>query len=121
MIVDILILFIVITVILFFVSVFMMEDRPSIAIPFIMLGMIFCILCAYGMWDVETIVVGYNSTLGNTSTEIYSTMDYGEPYSFVFVFFFFTYVVLFFRCGWNMWKEALKTEGEMDFGGKKRW
>ena len=119
---DVLILFIIITVILFFVSVFTMEDNPFLSIPFIMVGMIFSILCTYGFWDVEYFYVGYNATTGNTTTNIYSTMDYGNPYGYIFMFLFFIFFVLFFRAGFNMWNDALKTKGEMNYRTRdRRW
>ena len=59
---DMLILFIIITLILFFVSVYLMETNPGLSLPFITLGMIFSILCTYGMWDVEYFYIGYKFT-----------------------------------------------------------
>ena len=120
MIMDMLMLFIVITVILFFVSVFLMEDNPMLSIPFIMLGMIFSILVTYGLWDVEYFYIGYNASVGNTSTYTYSTMSYGDPYSYIFVLLFFIFVVLFIRSGMNMWRDALETKGEMNYTGNRR-
>ena len=120
MIMDMLMLFIVITLILFFVSVFLMEDYPLLSIPFIMLGMIFSILVTYGLWDVEYFYIGYNASVGNTSTYTYSTMSYGDPYSYIFVLLFFIFVVLFIRSGMNMWRDALETKGEMNYTGNRR-
>lgn len=120
MIMDMLMLFIVITLILFFVSVFLMEDYPLLSIPFIMLGMIFSILVTYGLWDVEYFYVGYNASVGNTSTYTYSTMSYGDPYSYIFVLLFFIFVVLFIRSGMNMWRDALETKGEMNYNSNRR-
>lgn len=120
MIMDMLVLFIVITLILFFVSVFLMEDYPMISLPFIMLGMIFSILVTYGLWDVEYFYVGYNASVGNTSTYTFSTMSYGDPYSYIFVLLFFIFVVLFVRAGMNMWRDALKTQGEMNYHRRGR-
>jgi len=94
-----------------------METKPMISLPFIMLGMIFTILCTYGVWNVEVLYVDYNATLGTTSTSIHN-MSYGEPYSFIFMFFFFIFMILFFRAGFNMWRVALQQQGEMDFKGK---
>jgi len=122
MIMDVLILFIIITIILFFVSVFTMEDNPILSIPFIMLGMVFSVLCTYGFWDVEYFYVGYNATTGNTSTHIYSTMDYGNPYGYIFMLMFFIFFVLFFRAGFNTWTDALQTKGEMNYNVRdRRW
>jgi len=91
---DMLILFIVITLLCLIISIFLMEDRPQIAIPFIMIGMIFTILCTYGFWDVEYFYVGYNATAGNTSSFMYSTSQYGDPYSYVFFIVFWIFVIL---------------------------
>lgn len=122
MIVDILLLFIIITIILLFVSVFTMEDTPLISIPFIMCGMIFSILCTYGFWNVEYFYVGYNASVGNTSTYMYSTIDYGNPYGYIFVLMFFIFCILFIRCGMNMWRDALQTKGEMNYRIRdRRW
>lgn len=115
-------LFIVLSILFFILSVYLVENNPRISIPFIMLGMIFTILCAYGMWEVEVLYVNYNASSGLTNTSVYSTMDYGDPYSYIFVLFFFVFMVLFFRSGFNMWKEALATQGEMDYRIRdKRW
>jgi len=97
-----------------------MEDTPVISIPFIMCGMIFSILCTYGFWNVEYFYVGYNASVGNTTTAMYSTMNYGDPYSYIFMLMFFIFFILFFRAGFNMWKDALKTEGEMDYRTRDR-
>ena len=89
-----------------------------IALPFVMIGMIFTILCTYGMWNIETLYIGYNATFGNTSAEIYSNRSYGDAYGYIFLFLFFVYILVFFRIGWNLLKEAQETQGEMDY--KKR-
>lgn len=115
MFIDILILFIIITIILFLLTLFIIDDKPMTALPLIMIGMVFSILCTYGMWNVEYFYVGYNATVGNSSSYTFSTMSYGDPYSYIFVLFFFVFVVLFFKAGFNMWKEALQTQGEMEY------
>lgn len=115
---DILMLFIILTIIFLFISFFTMEDYPMISLPFCMIGMIFSVLCTYGMWNVETLYIGYNATFGNTSAELYSA-NYSEPYSYIFMFLFFVYILIFFRIGWNLWQEALETEGQINY--KKRY
>jgi len=115
MLMDMLILFIILTIILFILSVYTMEDEPKLALAFIMLGMVFSVLCAYGLWKVEYFYTGYNATVGNTSSYLYSTYNYGDPYSYVFVLVFFIYVILFFKTGFNLWKEALETPGQIDY------
>lgn len=119
---DVLLLFIILTVLFFILSVYLMENNPFLSIPFIMLGMIFTILVTYGLWDVEVLYVGFNSSTGLSETNIYSTTGYGDPYSYIFVLWFLVFFILFFRAGFNMWRDALKTEGEMKYKTKdKRW
>lgn len=113
-------LFIVLSILFFILSVYLMESNPQLSIPFIMLGMIFTVLVTYGLWNVEVLYVNYNATSGLTNTSIYSTESYGDPYSYIFMLFFFIFMVLFFRSGFNMWKEALQTQGEMDYRMNRR-
>lgn len=119
---DLLVLFIILSIIFFILSIYLMEDNPMMSIPFIMLGMIFTILVTYGLWEVDILYVNYNASSGLTNTSIYSTTSYGDPYSYIFVLFFFIFMVLFFRAGFNMWRQALQTQGEMDYKKRdKRW
>jgi len=119
---DLLILFIVFSILFFILSVWLMENNPKLSIPFIMLGMIFTILVTYGLWEVEMLYVSYNASSGLTNTSIYNTMSYGDPYSFIFALFFFFYLILFFRAGFNMWREALETQGKINYRIRdRRW
>ena len=118
MLLNLLIIFIILTIIFLFLSFFTMEDYPMLGIPFVMIGMIFSVLCTYGLWNIETVYIGYNATFGNTSAEIYSDTSYGEPYSYIFMFLFFVFVLVFFRIGWNLWQEAIETQGEMNYRKK---
>ena len=120
MFIDLVILFIVLTVLFLFISIYETENNPFIAIPFIMLGMIFTILVTYGLWDVEIPYVGYNSTFGNSSFAMFSTSSYVDPSSYIFILVFFVFVMLFIRCGWNLWSDALETKGEMDYSLRSR-
>jgi len=120
MLAEILALFIVITIVMFVISVMIVDEMPQLSIPFIIVGMIFCILCSYGMWDVETQYIGYNATHGNTTFYTHSTMSYGDPYSYVFMFFFFIFVLLFFRAAWRYLEEAQKTKGELNLKTRYR-
>jgi len=109
---DMLVLFILITVIMLIISVFLMEDNPFLSIPFIMVGMIFSILCTYGMYDVEVYSNIYNSTSGNTTVEVTSFMDWGDPYAYVFMLLFFVFFIVFIRAGFNMWRLALDNQNK---------
>lgn len=124
MLAEILMLFIILTIIMFIISMVIVDEYPIISVPFIIVGMIFCILSAYGLWNIETQYVGYNATFGNTSFHTYSTASYGDPYSYVFFFFFFVFFLLFIRAGWRYLEESLKTKGELDlktrYGNRRR-
>ena len=120
MILDMLMIFVIAVIILFILSVFTMEETPFLSIAFIMLGMIFSVLCAYEFWNFEWFYIGYNSTTGNSTPYIYNTFDYGTPYSYVFMMIFFIYCILFIKAGFNTWKQSLETKGEMDFKKRKR-
>jgi len=112
---DLLVLFIVLTVIFLLLSIFTMEDYPMMAIPFVMCGMIFSIICTYGLWNIETPYTGYNASWGNTSMGLYANTSYGDPYGYIFMFLFFLFVMIFVRIGWNLLDESLKTKGQMKY------
>jgi len=116
---ELLIIFIILTILFFIISIITMEDNPKLSIPFIMMGMIMSILCSYGIWRVDFLYVDYNATFGNSSIIMYSSWDYGDPYSYIFIFIFFIFFIMFFRAGFNMWKEALMTQGEMNYNNRK--
>ena len=120
MLMELLIVFIFLTIIFFMISVFEMENNPMVAVPFIMMGMLFSVLVTYGLWDVEYPYVGYNSTFGNSSFTMYSTMSYGDPYSYIFVLIFFIFILLFVSFGWKLWEDALETKGGLDYSRRGR-
>jgi len=64
---------------------------------------------------VEYFYVGYNGTTGLSETNLFSTYQYGDPYSYIFVLVFFIFMALFFKIGFNMWRDALKQQGEMEY------
>ena len=107
-----LIVFIVLAIIMFFISVFLVEDNPKMSLPFITMGMIFTVVCTYGFYKVDQMYVAYNATIGNSSHYL-ASYDYHEPYSYIFFFFFAVFSVLLFRAGWNLWHEALENEKEV--------
>ena len=122
MITEMIIVFVIAIIIFLILSVFMVDENPWLSIPFIMMGMIFSVLCAYEFWNFEWLYTAYNSTEGNTTAYIYSTTDYGNPYSYVFMLIFFIFFILFIYAGFRTWKEASETENEMDYRTQdKRW
>lgn len=120
MLIEIQILFIVVTIILFILSVYTMEDYPILAIPLIMVGIIFAVLVTYGFWDIDYFYVAYNSTQGNSTPYIYSTYEYYEPFGYVFFALVFVYCMLFVRAGFNFLKQSKEQPGEMDYKKLRR-
>ena len=102
-----LLIFIIVTLLMLIISIILMEEQPYVAIPFIVIGWIFSVLCAYGVWSVEFAV------LQNDNTFVIESTSYGEPYSYVFVFVFLLFVMIFIRAGFNTWKMAMEQKGEM--------
>ena len=115
MLVEWLTLFIVVTLVAVLISAYMMENYPYFSIPFIMLGMIFSVLCTYGVWNVEWAV------LYNDNSFVLESANYGEPYSYVFMLIFFIFFLFFIRAGWNAWKDALNTKGEFTYSTNKNY
>lgn len=115
MLVEWLTLFIVVTLIALLISAYLMENYPYFSIPFIMLGMIFSVLCTYGFWNVEWAV------LQSDNTFVMESVNYGEPYSYVFMLVFFIFFLFFIRAGWNAWKDALATKGEFTYSTNKNY
>jgi len=106
MLIEVLILFIIITVLMLILSIYTVEsDKPEMSVPFIMVGMIFSILCAYGFANVEFFYIHYENVTNN-STEyipaIFSTTQYAKVYPYIFVLIVFIFAILLFRAGYNL-------------------
>ena len=109
-----LLIFIIITLLMLMITIFMVEDQPYMVIPFIMIGMIFSVLCTYGVWNVEWAV------LQNDNTFVMESTSYGEPYSYVFMLIFFIFMMLFIKAGFNTWRQELDKKSEMAIQRKMR-
>ena len=114
MLIDLIILFIIIVIICFILTVFLMLDYPIIALPFITVGMLLSVVLTYGMWRIDFFYTSYNATHGNCSAEIYSTFNYGEPYSYIFFLLFWVFVALFVFCGFQYWRQIINKEGQVN-------
>ena len=111
-----LIIFIIVTLLMLIISIFLMEEQPIITIPFVMIGMIFSVLCTYGVWNVEWVA------MHNDNTFVLESTSYGEPYSYVFMLLFFIFMLIFVKAGFNTWQQALQNQSEMEFRRKQqRW
>jgi len=115
MLVDMLMVFIIVSILLFVFSVFLMDEQPILTIPFVFAGMIFTVISTYGFFNVETFYVGQNVTTGNFEAFNYVDTSYATVYPWVFFFLFILYVFIFIRVGFNLWKEAMETEGKIDY------
>ena len=74
-----------------------------------MMGMITSILCTYGLWSVEYRDMGYNSTSGQTES-ITTTVNYGDPYGYIFFIIFFLFVAFFIYAIFRSWQIMLEEE-----------
>ena len=130
-------IFVIITIILFVIIMecLFYQDSPTApiqpmkhignwkpAIALITVNWLFIILATFGCYSVEwTYTSKYYSGNGTFMTDLYSTDSY-YVFAYVFYAFFFIHMILFFYAGWMAWKEALTTEGEMEYNKKfKRW
>ena len=52
MLVDMLMVFIIVSILLFVFSVFLMDEQPILTIPFVFAGMIFTVISTYGFFNV---------------------------------------------------------------------
>ena len=108
---DFLFIFIVITFICFFLTLLLfIMDYTVFSFPVIMMGMITSILCTYGLWDVEYRELGYNSTSG-LSESITTSVDYGDPYGYLFFIIFFIFAAFFIYAIFQSWSNMLANEG----------
>lgn len=94
--------------------------KPAIAL--ISVNWLFIILATYGCYNIEwTYTSHYWSGNGTFMTDIYSTDSY-YIFAYVFYMFFLIHLILFFYAGWNAWQEALATKGEQKYTLKdRRW
>ena len=115
MMLDLLIIFIVIDILLLILSIFTMDENAIMAVIFIFAGMVMTAMCIYGLVNVDMFYVGQNATTGDLAPFIYTDTSYGVVYPYIFFFIFIIYLVMFFRVGFNLWKEATETKGELDY------
>lgn len=103
MLIEMLLIFIIVSVILFIFSLYTMEENPMLAIPLIMVNIVFVVLIMYGITYVEWFYIAADGT-----PTIYSTMTYANPYAYVFLVFMFIQIMLLIKTGFNLVQEGLK-------------
>jgi len=133
---DMLVLFIIVTIILFILICYFLfveninsktDDEIAadakkahignwkIALILIMVNLIFIVLVTYGFYNVEYFHTGvFNATTGLYEPGIYKT-DVYYSYSFVFYGFFFIHILLFFKAGYDALQDSLRTKGQIDY------
>jgi len=137
MMLEMLILFIIISVILFLliIETLFYQDSPTAtpkpgdhisnwrpAIALISVNLLFIVLSTYGFYKVEWFYhSNYWSGNGTYLAELYSTDQY-YYLAYVFYVFFMIHIILFFYAGYMAWKDALSTNGEIEYRLKdRRW
>lgn len=135
MMLEMLIIFIIITFILFLLIIdcLFYQDSPTApiknnvhignwrpALVLISVNLIFIVLVAFGLHKVEWFYMGnYWSGNGTYQGAIYASESY-YFYAIIFYVFFLIHCILFVKAGVDAWKDALATEGEMEFNKKGR-
>lgn len=135
MMLEMLILFIIITIILFLLTIdaLFFQDSPTAkpklgqhignwrpVLAYIPVNLIFIVLCAYGMYNIEWFYNShYWSGNGTYQAAIYSTTQYNY-YAIVFYAFFMINCVLLVKAGYDAVQDGLSTEGEMNYRLKNR-
>ena len=109
--IELLILFITITILFFILSVIFMDSNPFIAMVYIITGIIFSIICTYGFFNIEYFY-------SDGATGYMYAVDIGETYAYVFFGLVFMFILILFRVVYNVLNMALETKGEIDY--KKR-
>lgn len=137
MMVEMLLLFIIVSFILFLliIDTLFYQDSPTAqpkpgqhignwkpAVALISVNLFFIVLAAYGFYEIEwTYTSKYFSGNGTYMMDIYSTEKY-YYLAYIFYVFFLIHVILFVKAGWDSWKDALSTKGEMDYRLRdRRW
>jgi Ca2+/Na+ antiporter len=103
MLIDLLAIFILITVLLFIISAIMVEENPTMSIIFIIAGMFFTVYCVFGFASIDVV-------LGDGT--VYSNTTYLEAYGWGFFFMFILYVMLFVKAGFNYLNDRVEQREE---------
>ena len=106
--IGLLTLFIVMVVVIFII-ILILDEQWKLTLPLIMVNLIFITLIVYGFWNIEWVVVD-----GAGDPSLFSD-DSHYVYSYVFVAFWFIHMLLFIKAGYDSWKEALETKGQMSY------
>ena len=96
MLVDLLLIFIIISVLLFIISAIMVEENPSLSVIFIIAGLMFTTYAAFGFIKIDYLL---------PDGTLYTDSSYGEAYGWGFFFFAMLYALLFVKAGFNYLKQ----------------
>ena len=110
MLIEILIIFILLSIIMFIISLSLVNESETIdlSILTIMLGVAFSAVVSYGFLKVEYFYSGFNVTSGNMEGHLYEAAGYNEPYPIIFLLVSFFFIALFVRAAFKTWKNSLE-------------
>jgi len=134
---EMLIIFIIISFILFIliIETLFYQDSPTAqpkqgqhignwrpAVALISVNLLFIVLCTFGFYEIDWMHTSkYFSGNGTYMVDIYSTDQY-YYLAYIFYAFFLIHCILFIKAGWDAWQDALSTKGEMNYSLKdRRW
>ena len=137
MMLEMLILFIIISVILFLliIETLFYQDSPTAtpqpgqhignwrpAVALISVNLLFIVLSTFGFYEIEWFYNShYWSGNGTYQVALYSSNQY-YYFAYVFYVFFLIHVLLLIKAGWDSWQDSLSTKGEMDYNKRdRRW
>ncbi len=119
MILELLIIFIIITILMLMFAMILIEEYLDLAIIAVMVGIFFAVITSYGFINVEYYTSGFNVTSGNIENHVFQITGYNEPYPIVFLMIVFFFVALFFKIAFKIWKKSLEG-AEIDSYKKRR-
>ena len=118
MMLEMLLVFIVLTVFLLIMSVLLVDEYPHIASIIIIIGLLLSVLVSFGFFKVEHSFSGFNATSGNMEFHIYNDTSYQGAYPIVGLFLGLVFTALLIRVIFNYLKDS--TEGIETMGDRKK-
>lgn len=106
---SILIVYIILSALLFVLCVLLMEDKPWLAVPLVMVGVIFSTMCVFGFFQVDVPMMVYNSTSEAYEPSLLSVTDQYVPYVWVYFLFVLIYGLVFVKAMFNILVKSVDT------------
>jgi predicted membrane protein len=96
--IDLLIIFVIVSILFLIISIILVEENPRLSVVFIIVGLIFTVYCSFGFMQVQYV-------LGDGT--LYTDESYAEPFGWGFFFIAMIYAMLFFYAGYNYMRQMM--------------